>query len=171
MIYLLLIIAPFIAYILSKLNHLNKDESVTSITLSLVAVVLFLAIMSVIPPREEQLDNYVIEIVQIKQSSTSDISGGGSFLGWSVSGGERAQYVIMEKFKDGKMKRRFLDQDCTYIVETDSQPRVEYYQTRNLYSKIRHFPTYWDKVVSQYYHRNAIIFVPTGTVAVAFDKL
>ena len=144
---------------------------IPTILLTLFSAPIF-AVIGLARP-EKQIENAVFEIVQMRQDTHSNISGSGSFLGWSFNGSEKAKYIIMQKYNNGIMKRIFLNQDETYVVEveTNEQPRVEYKQTKTIFSKWIHFPTLWNKQQTQYYHSDAIIFVPKGTVATQFDEL
>lgn len=111
---------------------------------------------------------YSVDIIQLK-TATGGISGGGSFLGWSVSGGER-QYIIMQDW-DGKMKREYLPQEHTYIIESDTNPRVEYKAYLDHCPKWRSMPFFWDCNKSWHCIKGATIYVPKGTVIAKFDEI
>jgi hypothetical protein len=173
MIWLLVIIIPAIAIYLTYKN--SPDRERTEITIicfifsTLLTVFFCVAVSAYVG--EEQIESFEREIVSLRQGEKSALHGSGNFLGWSINGESEAQYVIMEKFDNGAMKRRFLDQAETYIVETDEQPKVSYRQFKKVYSKIRHFPTLWNKLNTYYYFDDATIYVPKGTVIVNFDEL
>jgi hypothetical protein len=172
MIWLLAIIIPAITiYLTYRYSEYNRvANTITSYILSTLVMVFFCALMGV-HVKEEQIEPFEREIVSLRQGEKSTLHGSGNFLGWSINGENKPQYVIMEKFDDETMKRRFLDQSETYIAETDGQPRVSYRHFRKVHSKIRHCPTLWDKVNESIYFDGATIYVPKGTVIVNFDEL
>ena len=122
-------------------------------------------------PSSKPYNPYIVNIVQLKTSQSSDLHGGGSFLGWSINGENKQQYVIMEKSEDGRMIRRFLDQDCTYVIEENTTPRVEYRQEEWYWPKWYAWPWLWDNIEYRHYYDSATIYVPVGTVVVKFEEL
>ena len=90
-------------------------------------------------------------------------------MGWSISGGQQV-YVVMES--DGnRMRRRFLPQSKTYIVESDAKIGVEYRGYKKVYPKWRSLWIFWDRVGYGIYTEWATIYVPKGTVAIEFGKI
>jgi hypothetical protein len=121
-----------------------------------------------VDPKRELSTPVCVDIVQLK-TARGGISGGGSFLGWSVSGGT-PYYVVMEK-ENGKMIRRFLKQDNTYIIETNEKPRVEYPSYIKSYSKWFAAPWLINKKEEVFWRLNATVYVPKGTVALKFNEI
>ena len=121
-------------------------------------------------PREIPDGTYNVNIAQLAHYDGGSISGGGFFLGWSVSGESKMQYVIMHK-EDNGMIRKFLDQSTTYVVETDDTPRVEYPKFRR--KRVKYLAAPWlDRELNPIYKQaNATIYVPRGTVIFKFDKI
>jgi len=110
-----------------------------------------------------------IRIVQLKSQDHGGLSGGGSFLGWHVSQGSPS-YVVMEEV-DGRMIRRFLPQESTYVVETDGEPRVEYAAYKVSYCKLACAPWLINKTKSIVKRSEATIYVPKGTVVMKFKEI
>lgn len=136
---------------------------------SMFIAILLTCILSVCPNQRE-VGFAEIPIVALKEYDSSYISGGGSFIGFSVSGGSEMQYVIMEDTQNG-MLRSFLDQDETYIVETDDPPYVRYPQFEGYYSKWFTFWWKWDDVETYFLRRHATVYIPKGTVISKFDPI
>ncbi len=113
---------------------------------------------------------YPVEIVQLKTFNQSKVNGGGSFLGWSLSGETNPCYVVMQK-QGEKMIRVFLPQKDTYVVESDTYPRVEYRSYVKTYDKLWAFPTLWDEKEDCHWTSGVTIYVPKGTVILNFDEI
>jgi hypothetical protein len=109
-----------------------------------------------------------VPIVSLRGYDKSTISGGGMFLGWSVSGGSREQYVVMEK-RDGLMRRKYIDCAKAYVQESDDQPCVRYKTFDRTYSIWFHGPWRWGKVRSFIDTAPSIIVIPTGSLIHNFE--
>jgi hypothetical protein len=118
----------------------------------------------------EKADILCKEIVQMKELKAESTEIVNSFLCFYYKNENKMQYVVM-CVEDGKMKRVFLDQSTTYIVETDEKPRIEYNGIKRTWPAWRTLPCFWDKVEEWYSDDGATIFVPHGTVAVKFDEI
>jgi len=147
----------------------NKDGWV--FLLMIPTTVMCALFLTVLPSTKTPIENHPIEIVSVNQNRAQTMSGGGNFLGWSISSKQELQYVVMLKYEDGRMKKLCLNQEETYVVESDDAPRVEFPQERYTYSKWIHWPTLWEDSKDWYSYKNATIFVPKGTVAVKFGEI
>ena len=113
----------------------------------------------------------VFPIVQLKENSSDRLVGGGSFLGWTISGDSKMRYVVFEK-RGGCLLRTFHDQDSTYVVESGETPHVAYRSFSRSYPKLWNMPWFWnDGGENMYWTREATIFVPADTVQVKFEGL
>ena len=161
-----------IAVIMAILWKLDFVEVYDFIGFSVIAIAVasfITAITSSIPSTRDS-GFTEIPIVALKEYDSSHISGGGSFIGFTVSGSSEMQYVIMENTQNG-MLRSFLDQDDTYIIETDDPPYVRYPQFENYYLKFFSFWWKWDDTKTYFLRRDATVYIPKGTVISKFDPI
>lgn len=135
---------------------------------SIIVAAVYCFLSSVIPSQRES-GIVSIEIVQLKEQTHNSISGGGSFIGWAINGSTEMKYVVMQKFSDGRMKRVFLDQDDTCIVETDETPHVEFPNYTSYYSKLWSIAWLWYEPKDFYREYKATIYIPTGTFISKFE--
>ena len=122
-------------------------------------------------PKIEKVDNIIIELVQFKESESFDLQGQGSFLGASIKGKDVYQYIIIQKFPDGRMKKKFLNKETTYIIETDENPHVEYKTFKKSYPKWRSLPWLWDEEEIYFILDDAEIYIPKNSVIIDYNKI
>lgn len=133
----------------------------------LVAFIVSIAFSGI--PSEKWVDPLEVPIIQMKEA-VNGISGSGSFLGWILKGGEPV-YVVFEKWEHGAI-RTFLNQSNTWIAETDDEPYVQYKQYKQYYKKSLTLPFMWFcKEKTCYITKNAVIYVPRGTIVEKIDNI
>ena len=125
---------------------------------------------------EVQYGTITYDIVSMKNNVSSEVSGGGSFLGWRINSSYVEQYVIMEKYHDGSHRKRYLKCDETYIIEYDADiisPHVEYQRMKYVTTPISPPWTklYIDKLNTWFVTENARIYVPRGTIIQKIDNI
>jgi hypothetical protein len=108
-------------------------------------------------------------IVALKTVEDSKISGGGSFLAWSISSNSEEQYVIMNNLGNNRYKKEYLACSKTYVVEEaieHCEPRVKYVRSvpvkRWWYCPWVRF--YFNNAPIYHKASNATIYVPEGAV-------
>jgi hypothetical protein len=166
-IWLLLLTAGIVGLCIKEV----RDRCVWPVAIIVMSSIMYIGMMPAYFSASRIDDgDYTVNIVQLKEGTSGSLNGGGSFLGWTVSGENKSQYVVMEKFDDGRMIRRFLDQDDTYIIESNGTPRIEYRAYIDTYPTWRCWP--YKKVdFNGYYTTKAKIYVPEGTVIMKFESL
>jgi len=152
----------------------DKSEKIPAfLGMSFLCTIVSLMLMMLFSiPHQVSDGTLSVDIVQLKSDVQGEARGAGCFLGWSVSGGKQ-QYVVMER-KNEIMRRVFLNQDSTYIVESDSSPRVEYQAYKDKLYKFQTwfcFPTSEQESKQYYYTKEAIIYVPKGTVVQDYQQI
>jgi hypothetical protein len=140
--------------------------------ITLIVSIFYMVIVHTTPTVVE-IEPYVNPISSLKTMGGTSLSGGGSFLGWSISASGTETYVVLHKTTRG-YKKRFLDASETYINETDDmEPSVTYRQYDKQYSNKYVYPPWlWNITGNDYYtFSDAVINVPVGTIIHKINKI
>lgn len=109
----------------------KMDDMITGIWIAMMSAVIALILWAIAGSTIDYKSDGFVEypIVALKTMEDSKISGGGSFLAWSISSNNEEQHVIMNDLGNMGYKKEYLACSETYVVEEaveQCKPRVKY---------------------------------------------